>query len=761
MASTLGYSGCDGSGAGLCLDDIAEYLSGGDIDTSLSGQQRVTTHTVGFKVDLPILRDTAARSGGRYFLADDVESLTKTMVSIIDDINNRSLSFAAPTVPVNTFNQTQNLNDVYITMFDAKTKTHWPGNLKKYRIQRNTLVDQHNRTAVNPNTGLFLDSAHSYWTEGDADGNSVQFGGAAQQLPEPSARNLYSNYASNDLTAANNAITTGNQLLQAADFGLTGANGEPELADLINWARGVDVRDEDNNPATTTRHAMGDALHSQPAAIVYGGTAEQPDTVIYTATNDGYLHAISGVDGQELWSFIPKQLLQNLRRLYFDPGAKFKHYGIDGNIVPVVRDVDGDGAIDPDDGDFVYLLFGMRRGGQTYFAIDVTNKNEPQVLWTFASNQSGESWSTPTVARVEIAGVSQNSEHAVVVIGGGYDTGHDTAAHPSTADASGAGIHILDLQSGTQLWRAGMDATADLRLDIVGREMDRAIPNRVRVIDLNTDGYADRMYASDLGGQIWRFDIHNGSPANALVTGGVIAQLGGDSIKSSPTPADTRRFYNAPDVSLITDTHQQRRYIAISIGSGYRAHPFDLSASDQFFSIRDANVFRQMTQDEYDNFEIIDSSMLIEVNGRTQAVVSAADSGWRFKLPANEKILADSLTFNDQIFFVSFSPDTAAATNCAAGKGTNHLYRVNVVNGDPAVANIESLEPWLADSQRRTRLQQGGIAPSPTILFPAPDARCTDAECSQAPLGCVGLECFDPGFDPFPVRTLWTQDGIE
>ena len=25
----------------------------------------------------------------------------------------------------------------------------------------------------------------------------------------------------------------------------------------------------------------------------------------------------------------------------------------------------------------------------------------------------------------------------------------------------------------------------------------------------------------------------------------------------------------------------------------------------------------------------------------------------------------------------------------------------------------------------------------------------------------LGVECFDPSFDPFPVRTLWTQDGIQ
>ena len=84
-------------------------------------------------------------------------------------------------------------------------------------------------------------------------------------------------------------------------------------------------------------------------------------------------------------------------------------------------------------------------------------------------------------------------------------------------------------------------------------------------------------------------------------------------------------------------------------------------------------------------------------------------------------------------------------------------------NGDPVVPNIDTLNPVFADAARRSTLQQGGIAPSPTILFPSPDdpSTCQGAACSPPPLGCIGVECFDPGFQNNPVRTLWTQDGIE
>jgi type IV pilus assembly protein PilY1 len=280
------------------------------------------------------------------------------------------------------------------------------------------------------------------------------------------------------------------------------------------------------------------------------------------------------------------------------------------------------------------------------------------------------------------------------------------------------------------------------------------------VIDFSGDGFADRMYASDLGGQVWRFDILNGEQPDTLVTGGVIARLGAEGL-GSPTAAETRRFYNSPDVALFTDAVQQRRFIAINIGSGYRAHPLDLGAADRFYSLRDPDVFNRLDQAAFDSYPVITDADLVEVSGDKGAVVTSSDRGWKFTLPASQKILADSLTFDDEVLFVAFSPEANAQELCAAGRGTNFLYRVSITNGDPIVPNLESLSPADADDARRQTLEQGGIAPSPTILFPSPDPSCTGDACSPPPIGCVGVECFDPGFENNPVRTLWTQDGIE
>ncbi|HEX2139288.1 MAG TPA: hypothetical protein VHG33_06215, partial [Woeseiaceae bacterium] len=739
---------CDGSGTGACLDDIAHNLA-----TVGEDEQLVTTHTIGFDLDIQSLEDTANESGGRYFRADDVESLTTALLQIFSDIQAQSMSFTAPSVSVNSFNRTQNLNDLYMAVFSAKGSVHWPGNVKKYRIADGAIVDAAGQNAVDAGTGFFKAGAQSLWSD-SVDGFEVVQGGAAHELPPPDSRELFTN---NGTAGALVDLSTAS--VTAAELGLTGAAGEPSHQQLIDWMHGADIRDEDLNPDTDTRFAMGDPLHSQPAAVVYGGDAGDPDVTVFVGTNDGYLHAIDGDTGAELWSFVPRELLGDMNRLYFDPDSTFKHYGIDGSIVPVVFDEDNDGNIESGEGDFVYLVFGLRRGGNSYYALDVTDRAAPELLWLKQYPEFGQSWSTPVIALVDTDDVDDpDSEtgNAVVVVGGGYDPVHDTPAYPtSEKDARGAGIHMLDLFTGTRVWWAGPgDSTADLTLD----DMNRAIPSEIRVIDLSGDGLADRMYAADIGGQIWRFDISNGKNKIDLVDGGVIARLG-------PEPAvdaveNPRRFYNSPDVAIFNDPDQGRRFISISIGSGYRAHPLNTAATDMFFSVRDPAVFNQLTEDDYSNYDIVTVDDLVTVTPGTPATVGPEKRGWKYQLPDEQAVLANSLTFADSLFIVAFSPDVNLNNPCQPSAGLNLLYQVNVANGDFAVTNLDA-PVGEEEPEYSTELAQGGIASSATALFPgSTEPDCEGAACAEPPIFCVGAECFDPGFDNRPVRTLWTQDGI-
>ena len=222
-STTLGHAGCVGGNMGDCLDDVAEYLYKDDVNLTTPDEQLVTTHTIGFAIDLPVMKAAAAASGGEYFLANDVESLTTALLQIVSSVQERSLSFTAPAVAVNSFNRTQNLNDLYLTTFGARGKVHWPGNLKKYEIRGGQIVDATGAPAVNQNSGFFETNAQSFWSAGP-DGIVVEAGGAASQLPPPSSRKLFTyNGVDSNLTSVSNELsvaTAPNYSL--ADFGLTG-----------------------------------------------------------------------------------------------------------------------------------------------------------------------------------------------------------------------------------------------------------------------------------------------------------------------------------------------------------------------------------------------------------------------------------------------------------------------------------------------------------------------------------------------------------
>lgn len=764
FSKVMGRGSCDGgNNNGACLDDIAEYLSKEDISPSIPGMQTVTTFTIGFTVDLPILKRTAELSGGEYYLASDVKTLTTALTDIVTNIFDRDISFTAPAVAVNAFNRTQHLNDLYVPVFRATDEVHWPGNVKKYTIKEGEIRDSLDANAVDIKTGYFADAAKNFWSrEAKPDGADVFRGGVANVMPSPSVRKVYTNNVSGDLTIAANSLSNSNILaFSPDDFGLTGALGEPDMANLIDWARGVDVKDEDNDTDTKTRNSMGDTLHSRPATVVYGDAAGGQDVVLFVATNDGYLHAIDTSNGQEIWSFVPHDLLANFGDLFENENIDFKNYGIDGDITPIVHDANIDGIIDPST-DFVYVTFGLRRGGDQYYLIDVTTPSKPVLKWVRTFPESGESWSPPTVAKVDVKSGKATSQHkAVLVVGAGYDTVHDSPGYPDTPDSSGTGIFFLDIETGEQVWRVGPDSLADLRLT----NMTRAIPTRISVIDMNGDGFADRMYAADIGGQIWRFDITNGQEPNRLVAGGVIAQLGAEGIQSRSS-ADIRRFYAAPDIAMLTDPIQQRRFISINVGSGYRAHPLERAVTDSLYSIRDPNVFDSMTQAKYDAYSIIKPGDLVDVQGTMGTVISKNNDGWRFTLPQGQKVLVEARTFDDSVYFVTFEPEVNSADPCQAGLSVNRVYRMNLANGDPVFSSEAGVkpsdDPEDIDDARVIQLAQRGIAPVPVFFFPSAwQENCVGEECRPKPIACIGVECIDPEFNNRPVRTLWTQDGLE
>ncbi len=777
-STTVTTPNCSGANKsdGQCMSDLAEYLNKHDLDSSMPGLQNVTTYTIGFGVDIALgdstfLEQTATKGGGKYFPAGDVATLQAALMSIVYDILDDATTFSTPTAPVNAFNRTTNLSDVFVSVFAPAVKEHWPGNLKKYRLNNGVLTDANDQTAVNPDTGFFSSSSKSYWSTA-TDGNTAQHGGAASRLPANNSRSLYTNIGGNDLSAAGNAISTTNSAITATMLGAPAADRDT----IINWARGLDVLDEnDNGDTTDVRHVMGDPLHVRPVSVLYGGTVSSPDMTVFVSTNDGFLHAIDPDTGNELWAFVPQEMLGRLYDLYLDDPTSIRTYGLDGDITIYIRNEDQTPGISG--AEQVILLFGMRRGGDTVYALDVTDREHPAMLWKINSSttgfeQLGQTWSPPVATQVKIGSTIRD----VALFAGGYDDAEDTTPYRS-ADSRGNAIYMVDVETGALLWRAGNGSAYNLNLST----MTHAIPAGLRVLDLNLDGLADRMYVGDMAGRIWRFDISNGQTASSLVDGGVFASLGGAAVTAPVPDTAARRFYGTPDVArIIADNHA---YLSINIGSGHRENPLDTNIEERFYALRDYKVFDKIATADYPT--PIKEANLADITDNLSPTLPANSSGWLLRLEQSpgEKVTSGSLTFDNVVLFSSFTPG-GNGDACVAAGGLNRLYMVNVRDGRP-VANLDGSVPpddstimALTAGDRFRELSQGGIAPDPVVFFsppagaldPGDGAACLSDNCDDArshsgdgtsPTLCIGVECFDPGFANPPRRTHWVQSGTE
>ncbi len=772
--NTLTGGQCDAAGsgsdpswpdAGICLAALSGYMFNNDLrpDSEVRGQQNVTSYWIGFGDDVAggaafdFLQRAAAAGGGRAYTAQDSAGLTSALTGIVTSILQTSTTFTAPTVAVNAFNRTRSLSDLYVSVFQPAADRHWPGNLKKYRVKATVsgavIVGQDgNLPAIDDTSGFFVDGAQSFWSD-STDGPRVRAGGAANEFPLPAARNVYTFIGANpgspaNLTGSASAVADANTALTDAMLGI-GASGDPTRADLINWIRGQDVQDEfpwspdiGNGDTSERRRAMGDPIHAQPAIVIYGGSVATPDiddAAAFVPTNDGFLHAIDTETGQELWSFIPQEFLAEQKNLYLNVTPASKNYLLDGEIRVLKFDVNGDGIVTAASGDRVILYFGQGRGGSSYFALDVTDKTSPQFMWSIGPTQLpgiGQAWSTPAIARVNVSGETQNSQKLVLVVGGGYDNIEDNTNYVA-ADTSGNRIFMVDALRGTLLWSAGSTGA-----DFNHARMTHSIPAAVTVLDTNSDGFADRMYAGDMAAQLWRFDISNGNPKASLVAGGVLASLGSHE-ETTHQPANIRRFYNAPDVAAI-QRPSGGPFLNIAIGSGYRGHPLATATHDRFYSIQDFRGFAALTQAQYDALTLITEASLVDVTTDVTPTIPSGSPGWMlsFNQPGNnwigEKSLGQSTTINNNIVFTTYTPSTGPSTDpCAPTLGTNRAYAVNVLDGSPT-----RIDGAADPEDRYSDFNFGGIAGDISTMVLGSDAvPCTGPTC---PPPCTGPTCPPP-----------------
>lgn len=242
--------------------------------------------------------------------------------------------------------------------------------------------------------------------------------------------------------------------------------------------------------------------------------------MIYVGANDGTLHGfdacIAGVtsgcaasdEGKELLAYVPNMVYPNLSRLT-DTNYNASHrFFVDGS--PMVADANTGTTITPA---WKSVLVGsMNGGGQGYFALDVTNPTNFTAanaanlfLWEFTNaNDADMGYShnlppiDPFTAQANQIVKMENGKWAVV-IGNGYQSANGKAV-----------LYVLFIKDGVDgVWTLGTDYIKLVADSGTGNGLSTPMP-----FDADGDGLADVIYAGDLKGNMWKFDMSSSTPAS-------------------------------------------------------------------------------------------------------------------------------------------------------------------------------------------------------------------------------------------------------
>jgi type IV pilus assembly protein PilY1 len=784
-SSCTGDAGDDNEKCGRAL---ATWLAGTD-QSSFEGDNFITTHTIGFALGAQgnntaqdFLDALANKGKGSAYTAENATELSAAFSQILQSVLSTDTTFVSPGAAVNQFNRQSNKNEVYFALFKPSETNRWVGNLKRYALNSGSgdiILDADNVGAVDPLTGFFKATARSFWSN-PADGNSTALGGVANQLPAAGSREVYTYIGTSPDGIATNLNVSAHQLADG-NTGITsamlGAADGTERTALINWARGL-------NTDGSARQAIGDPLHSVPRLITYQcidntftdttytqcatGVGQGEDQSAFVGTNEGFVHVFNTNTGAEQLAFMPQELLGNIKDLKANAQSSSlapRKYGMDNTIAIWVNDLNKNGVIyggrdtSPhpstpllsglNAGEFVYAYPTMGRGGRSIYALDVTDRNNPKMLW-FKDNSStgferlGQTWSRPVVTKIDVNG----TETQVLIFAGGYDPQQDTV-RARTADTMGNAVYIVNAKTGALIWSASSASGHSLQLN----KMLYSMPAALRVIDVDRDGLADQFFATDMGGQVWRFFINNGNAASSLVSpldsGSSSAD---DGIFASVIPADTvspletaaelesklRRFYNEPSVALLTVAGSKA--MVVSVGSGYRGHPLYKGTADRFYSFRTPIITGNAPHSVLTESDLYDATDNLIQSGSTSEKAAAASAftdtagGWYIRLTnSGEKVLSDALTFSGQLFFNTYEPAASAANSCKAVQGVGRAYAVNLYDATPVAQNLDG-----TPGARFSVLKAGGIPPRPIVLFPGDGGGDGDGEKAYR---CNGPEC--------------------
>lgn len=375
---------------------------------------------------------------------------------------------------------------------------------------------------------------------------------------------------------------------------------------------------------TQPRRILGGVVHSKPALVSYSAevneagqiTADNRDDYLLFGSMDGALHLVDAESGEEQWALVLEEMFRTQPKAFAYETTGELSFGIDapwlvsakyrygattsgtGNTATKTRKVslykpdssNQDDVINTSNFLPMAAYGGFRMGGNGLYALDLSEKAEPKVLFKITANpitatepkksvattprdntvrlhtnnngnlitssddysNVGQIWNEVTTARIG-AGTANDKAKDVIVFGGGYDMAYENPQFVPTTAAQGSSLYIADAKSGEQLWSWD-------------NPYNHSIVAGVTPLDRDNDGLFDHLYFADLGGNVFRADFIN-EKEQSFDEVRVVRVLNASENVDLPY-----RFYNRPVVSFYRDA-QSKIFALVNVASGDRSSP--------------------------------------------------------------------------------------------------------------------------------------------------------------------------------------------
>jgi type IV pilus assembly protein PilY1 len=653
--------------------------TGNTTASSLYNSHDIKTFMVGFYFDqggdISNYVDLAT-AGGTYpdapAFADNELSLIDVLKTYISQIISEQLTYTVPTIiPGIT-----NVDHILQSTFLYKPSNQWKGHLFKYSLASDGYLG-----SLIWDAGAMLNQVpaadRNIWTVGTGIANNLNnftttnLARLSPLLEESSGVN-YTDEEITSLIQFIRGVDSYSEFPLGEDEGDTLLPGERwKLADIYH-SRAIVVgkpseyysREANTNSESYYRWANG--YVNFKTSTLCGVNCASREEVVYVGANDGMLHAFSSATGEEKWAFIPPSILPRLRDVISKTSGKSNSiFGVDGS--PVVKDIYYDGKWK------TILLSGLRQGGNSYFALDITNPDSPTHLFTFSNNlvkgvvsywdesgvrtdydseltvpaeynffNLGESWSEPVIFKMKING----SDKWVAAFGGGYNS--------NTNPNLGSYLYIIDLENGGQIVnRISLGDT------VANNDIVNAVPPKLTVITADTSSLVTDAgaiaYFTDLEGKLWKVNLTNSGTlyqttrvfnSESTLTNDRLSYQ--ELVASVDTNADLMMYFGTSDIQRIGSTNN--------------------NIANRILAVKDVNY---PTFTPVSEFTV---SSMQNVTNIGAACPTAVQNGWYINLDANEKVTSKATIRDNVVVFSKYTPSAQNTCTPGSAKITEYSY---------------------------------------------------------------------------------------